>query len=72
MLQLVLLDAVIVPVGEGRVGGGAKERQVEGAHEGGRGVATGGGGAAVGDSGVRSFERAGVIVRGDGDGGTGA
>lgn len=72
MLQLVLLDAVVVPVGEGRVGCGAKERQVEGAQERGRGVATGGGGAAVGDGGVRSLERAGVVVGGDGDGGTGA
>lgn len=35
-------------------------------------MATGGGGAAVGDGGVRSFERAGVIVGGDGDGGTSA
>lgn len=72
LLQFVLLDAVVVPVGEGRVGGGAKKRQVEGVHEGGRGVATGGGGAAVGDGGVRSLERAGLIVGGDGDAGTSA
>ncbi len=62
MLQLVLLDAVVGPVAQGRVG--RVEVQVQRAQQRGRGLAAGRRRAAVGDGGVRSLNRRGVIERG--------
>ncbi len=62
VLQLVLLDAVVGPVAQGRVG--RVEVQVQRAQQRGRGLAAGRRRAAVGDGGVRSLKRRGVIERG--------
>lgn len=75
LLQLILLYAVVRPLGEGgdvgqRVrmsvwerGGGVK-MEVERAQQGGGGLAAGGGGAAVGNGGMGSLEGSGVFKGG--------
>lgn len=79
VLQLILLYAVVGPLGKGgnacrrvwmrvRVRGRRVQVEIERAQQGGGGLAAGGGGAAVGDCGVRSLERSGVIERRHGDG----
>lgn len=72
LLQLVLLYAVIGPLGKGgnsghwvrmwvRVRGRGAQVKIEGAQQGGGRLAAGGGGAAVGNGGVRSFKRSAVF-----------
>lgn len=79
LLQLVLLYAVIRPLGEGRhaahrvqvwvrVGRRGVQMEVEGAQKRGGRLAAGGGGAAVGDGGVGPLKRGAVIERRHRDG----
>lgn len=74
LLQLILLDAVVGPLGEGgdaahrvgegvRVGGRGVQVEVEGAQQGGGRLTAGGGGAAVGDGGVGPLEGGAVLER---------
>lgn len=67
MLQLVLFDAVIRPVGQRRAAGQRVRRvqmQVQRAQQRGRRLTAGGRRAAVGNGGVRSLKRRGVVERG--------
>lgn len=69
VLELVLLDAVVGPVAQRRMGRvRRREVQVQRPQQRGRGLAAGRGRAAVGDGGVRSLKRRGVIERGHSDG----
>lgn len=70
LLQLVLLDAVVGPLGEGGdaahwvgVGGRGVQVEVEGAQQGGGRLAARRGGAAVGDGGVGPLEGGTVLER---------